>query len=159
VNIERSVSIVNQSKNLSQVRSMVGEILDQTAFTREMRNKIIVAVDEALANVVEHAYGGGEGMVDIAFALDDERLRVQIRDKGVRFNPGDRLTNQVDIHEHIRKGLKGGLGLFLMRRIMDEVQFNHDGPEFVNELVMIKKVPQPAEGEASEAAEEPKGGE
>ena len=131
----------NDSSNLSKVRAMVSVVLDETEFTRETRNKIIVAVDEALANVVEHAYQGGEGMIDIAFDLDPVSLRVQIRDKGVRFNPGDRLASEIDIHEHIRQGLKGGLGLFLMRRIMDEVHFNHDGAEFVNELVMVKKLP------------------
>jgi serine/threonine-protein kinase RsbW len=139
--LHRELSIVNDSKNLSKVREAVSAVLAETEFTRNTCNKIIVAVDEALANVVEHAYEGGEGMVDIAFDLSEETLRVQIRDKGVRFNPGDRLTTEIDIHEHIRQGLKGGLGLFLMRQIMDEVQFNHDGPEFVNQLVMVKKLP------------------
>ena len=60
----------NDSSNLSKVRAMVSVVLDETEFTRETRNKIIVAVDEALANVVEHAYQGGEGMIDIAFDLD-----------------------------------------------------------------------------------------
>lgn len=143
--IQKSLSIVNESKNLSKVRDAVSEVLDDTPFTRDMRNKIIVAVDEALANVVEHAYGKETGTVDIAFELTTEHLRVQIRDRGTRFNPGDKLSTTIDIHDHIRKGLKGGLGLFLMRRIMDEVHFNHDGPEFVNELVMVKNIPQPEE--------------
>ena len=140
--VTKSISIVNDSRNLSVVRTAVAEVLDSTTFTRETRNKIIVAVDEALANVVEHAYQGAQGEVTIGFEVDDAHLRVQIRDKGVRFNPGDRLSTEIDIHEHIRQGLKGGLGLFLMRRIMDEVHFNHDGPEFVNELVMIKNLPE-----------------
>lgn len=146
--IERSLSILNESRNLSKVRAVVAEVLEETPFNRETRNKIIVAVDEALANVVEHAYGEERGMVDIRFTLDAERLHVRIRDNGVRFHPGEKLTSEIDIHEHIRKGLKGGLGLFLMRRIMDEVHFNHDGPEFVNELVMVKKVPQAGDAEA-----------
>ena len=140
--VSKTISIVNDSRNLSVVRTAVSEVLDSTTFNRETRNKIIVAVDEALANVVEHAYQGGEGEVTIGFDVNDTRLRVQIRDKGVRFNPGDRLSTEIDIHEHIRQGLKGGLGLFLMRRIMDEVHFNHDGPEFVNELVMVKNLPE-----------------
>ena len=140
---------MNESQNLSKVRATVSEILDETPFTRDMRNKIIVAVDEALANVVEHAYGGDKGTVDIDFELTTEYLRVQIRDRGARFDPGDKLNSTVDIHDHIRKGLKGGLGLFLMRRIMDEVHFNHDGPEFVNELVMVKNIPQPEKTEGA----------
>lgn len=152
--LQRSISIENESKNLSKVREAVQQVLEVTTFTRDMRNKIIVAVDEALANVVEHAYGEASGMVDIDFELTSEYLRVQIRDKGMRFNPGDRLTSTIDIHDHIRKGLKGGLGLFLMRRIMDEVHFNHDGEEFVNELVMVKNLPPPEEDESASGGEE-----
>lgn len=141
--LHRVLEITNDSKNLSRVRGEVSSVLDETTFDREMRNKIIVAVDEALANVVEHAYGGDSGEVRVLFTLDDATLRVAIQDSGVRFDPGDRLKTAVDIHEHIRLGLKGGLGMFLMRRIMDDVEYNHDGPDFVNELVMVKNLPQP----------------
>lgn len=142
MSLQRQMEIQNSSKNLAEVRKAVSEILEITSFTRELRNKIIVAVDEALANVVEHAYQGGEGMIRIRFALDDERFCVRIQDNGVRFEPGDKLRDTVDIHKHIKLGLKGGLGLFLMRRIMDDVSFNHDGPDFVNELVMEKLLPE-----------------
>ena len=143
------MSISNESSNLAQVRRTVSEILELTTFERDLRNKIIVAVDEALANVVEHAYQGGIGDIKIRFKVDHATLSVAIRDNGVRFEPGDKLKDHVDIHKHIKLGLKGGLGLFLMRRIMDEVYFNHDGDDFVNELVMVKNLPQ-----AGEAAQE-----
>lgn len=141
--LHRVLEITNDSKNLSRVRGEAAAVLAETAFDREMRNKIIVAVDEALANVVEHAYGGGSGEVRVLFTLDERTLVVRIQDQGVRFDPGERLKTAVDIHEHIRLGLKGGLGMFLMRRIMDDVVYNHDGPDFVNELVMVKNLPQP----------------
>ena len=147
---ERILEISNESKNLSLVRKAVTEVLELTPFDRQLSMKIVLAVDEALANVVEHAYGGETGQVRVAFNLDDELLRVSIRDRGVRFEPGTKLTNEIDIHRHIKLGLKGGLGLFLIRRIMDEVYFNHDGPDFVNELVMVKLLA-PPEPEASEA--------
>lgn len=150
MSVQRDIEILNESKNLSQVRREVSEVLEATAFDRETRNKIIVAVDEALANVVEHAYQGGTGTVRILFDVDAERLTVRIRDRGVPFDPGERLNSQLDIQKHIRDGLKGGLGLFLMRRIMDEVTYNQHGPDFVNELVMMKKLPPAAEGPAEE---------
>lgn len=150
MSVQRDIEILNESKNLSQVRREVSEVLEATAFDRETRNKIIVAVDEALANVVEHAYQGGTGMVRILFDVDGERLTVRIRDHGVPFDPGERLNSQLDIQKHIRDGLKGGLGLFLMRRIMDEVTYNQHGPDFVNELVMMKKLPPAADGPAEE---------
>ena len=149
MSLEREITISNESKNLSQVRRLVSEVLEETSFDREMRNKIIVAVDEALANVVEHAYQGGQGDIRIGFALDAEVLQVMIRDNGTPFDPGDRLRDTVDIHNHIKLGLKGGLGLFLMRRIMDEVRYSRDGEDFVNELRMIKRLPEASADAAS----------
>lgn len=141
MSVERSLTISNDSSNLSTVRQVVGEVLAQSTFPQDVSNKIIVAVDEGLANVVEHAYQGGKGDITIVLNLDAVDFKVAIRDNGVRFEPGEKLSDAVDIHRHISLGLKGGLGLFLMRRIMDDVYYNHDGSDFVNELVMVKKVP------------------
>lgn len=143
--IRRSLTISNETRHLSLVRTVVSEVLDASTFDGKTRNKIVVAVDEALANVVEHAYQGGTGPIELGFDLDPEKLVVRIRDNGVRFEPSAaRLSAQIDIKEHIRLGLKGGLGLFLMRQIMDEIQYVHD-TEFVNELILMKKQPPPAE--------------
>ena len=113
-------------------------MLDRTTFSREDKNKIILAVDEAVANVVEHAYGGGRGDIDLVFDVDRERLEITIRDNGNKFNPQEIPTP--DIHKHISAGLKGGLGMFLMRKIMDEVRYSLDST-YVNELVMVKFFP------------------
>jgi len=130
--------ITNESKNLSLVRQKIGEILDKTPFAREDKMKIILAVDEAVANVVEHAYGSGRGDIDLVFDVDRERLSITLRDNGTKFNPQAIATP--DIHDHIKKGLKGGLGMFLMRKIMDEVRYSNDST-YVNELVMVKFCP------------------
>lgn len=136
--LRREMTIPNETKHLAIVRQTVMEVLELTPLDPKTRNKIVVAVDEALANVVEHAYQGGQGPIELVFAVDPERLQVMIRDNGVRFDPGDGgIKSSIDIHQHIRLGLKGGLGMFLMRQIMDEVQYLHDTP-WTNELVMIK---------------------
>src|SRR5271170_1684189 len=134
----KDLRIKNETKNLSLVRQVVGEILERTPFGKDDKAKIILAVDEALANVVEHAYGGNVGDIDIQFILDDERFQITIRDNGERFNP--EMVATPDIHKHIKDGLKGGLGMFLMRKIMDEVRYSLDST-YVNELVMVKFCP------------------
>jgi serine/threonine-protein kinase RsbW len=136
--VRHDMRITNETKNLSLVRQKIGEVLDGTPFGREERNKIVLAVDEAVANVVEHAYAGARGEIDLVFDVDRERLEITIRDNGVKFNPQDVPTP--DIHEHIKRGLKGGLGMFLMRKIMDEVRYSLDS-KYVNELVMVKFFP------------------
>lgn len=135
---KKDLRITNETKNLSLVRQVVGEILERTPFGKDDKAKIILAVDEAVANVVEHAYQGEKGEIDIQFILDDERIEITIRDNGRKFNP--ELIPTPDIHKHIKDGLKGGLGMFLMRKIMDEVRYSLDST-YVNELVMVKFCP------------------
>jgi anti-sigma regulatory factor (Ser/Thr protein kinase) len=144
--VRREMQIPNETRCLATVRQTVMEVLERSSFDGKTRNKIVVAVDEALANVVEHAYQGKPGIIELIFAIEDGRLTVVIRDNGVKFDPGDGgLKSSVDIHQHIRLGLKGGLGLFLMRQIMDEVQYLHDTP-WTNELRMMKKLPPVGDG-------------
>jgi serine/threonine-protein kinase RsbW len=134
----KDLTITNETKNLSLVRQVVGEVLERTAFGKDDKAKIILAVDEAVANVVEHAYEGRKGEIEIHLVLDPEKIEITIRDNGKKFQP-EAITTP-DIHEHITRGLKGGLGMFLMRKIMDEVRYSLDST-FVNELVMVKFCP------------------
>jgi serine/threonine-protein kinase RsbW len=139
----RDMRIANETKNLSLVRQAVNDILERTTFSMTDRTKIVLAVDEAVANVVEHAYQGGRGDIDLVFALDQERLEIVLRDNGTKFNPQQIATP--DIHDHIKRGLKGGLGMFLMRKIMDEVRYSSDS-SYVNELIMVKYCPPEGSG-------------
>jgi serine/threonine-protein kinase RsbW len=131
----KDLRITNDTKNLSLVRQVTKEVLEKTLFEKIDCDKIILAVDEAVANVVEHAYEDRTGEIDIRFDVDAEKLEIMIRDNGKKFQP--EMIAAPDIHEHIKKGLKGGLGMFLMRKIMDEVRYTLDST-YVNELVMVK---------------------
>jgi serine/threonine-protein kinase RsbW len=136
--VHRELRIVNEARSLSLVRRILSDFLALSPFPESARNRIILAVDEAIANVVEHAYGAERGIVQITLDIDDRRLEVRVCDHGIAFKP--REVKDPDIHEHIKLGLKGGLGMFLMRRVMDEVHYSSTR-EFVNQLAMVKFVP------------------
>src|SRR5437879_2134769 len=95
----KDLKITNETKNLSLVRQVVGEILEMTPFGKDDKAKIILAVDEAVANVVEHAYAGTHGEIEIHFVVDSDRIEITIRDNGKKFNP--EIIATPDIHEHI----------------------------------------------------------
>jgi serine/threonine-protein kinase RsbW len=95
-----------------------------------------MAVDEACTNIIEHAYGGeGEGHIALTCRIAPGELTVTIRDHGRAFDPSGvpppKLGNVVEDVE------VGGLGLYFMRQVMDEVhfKFGRNG----NELVMVKR--------------------
>jgi serine/threonine-protein kinase RsbW len=101
-------------------------------------HQIQVAVDEACANVIQHAYEGLEpGDMEVSCYLDDDKFVVSVRDWGRCFDPDGVLDPDVDAP--LEERTLGGLGLFLIRQFMDEAHFSFD-PERGNELVMVKGV-------------------
>ena len=80
-----------------------------------------LALTEACSNSVRHAYGGGDGHVDISFELLEDRLIVEVADGGTGFEPDDVSANGGD------ELSEGGLGIAIIRSIADEVEIG-DGP-------------------------------
>jgi anti-sigma regulatory factor (Ser/Thr protein kinase) len=100
--------------------------------------QIQLAVDEACANVVQHAYEGMEpGDMEVSCCLDDQALRIRVRDWGRGFDPED--VPEPDVDAPLEERCLGGLGLFLMKQAMDRVDYELD-PVLGNELTMTKRL-------------------
>lgn len=137
----------SDTENLARVRQFMSEQMSKTALPAMEGNKVILAVDEACANIIKHAYDQeGRGRVHVVVEYDETRVEIRIHDEGMQFDPNQ--VKDVDIMEHVKKGRKTGLGIFLMRQIMDEVEYSfRDGQQ--NRLRMVKYVTPPGqEGEA-----------
>ncbi len=96
-----------------------------------------LAVDEACSNIIEHAYGGkNSGKIQVTCEVDEGELRVILQDRGVQFNPEQipGLNNDTPLS----KVKSRGAGLFLIRKMMDEVYFDFSS-ETGNTLTMVKK--------------------
>ena len=100
--------------------------------------QIQLAVDEACANVVDHAYEGMEpGDMEISCSVDDRGLSVRVRDWGTGF-AADQVSDP-DVDAPLEERTLGGLGLFLVKQVMDQVDYGRV-PEGCNELVMTKRL-------------------
>jgi serine/threonine-protein kinase RsbW len=100
--------------------------------------QIQLAVDEACANVVDHAYKGAEpGEMEVTCICTDQGLTIRVRDWGRGFDPGG--VEEPDVNAPLEDRALGGLGLFLVQQMMDHVLFTFH-PETGNELVMTKKL-------------------
>ena len=135
------MTIPADTRSLSQVRDAVRKLTGHGLFSPVKANMIALAVDEAVANIIEHAYGADPGSahhgIRIVMNADAKRFEVSIRDRGTAFDP--RGAPDVDVKQHVEAGRKGGLGIFLMRRIMDEISYSFKQGVH-NELRMIKYV-------------------
>jgi serine/threonine-protein kinase RsbW len=96
-----------------------------------------LAVDEACTNIIEHAYRGIKGG-DIECTCDarEDNLTIILRDHGHPFNP--RSVSSPDLGADLKNRKVGGLGLYLIHKLMDEVRFEPLG-ESGNVLIMVKR--------------------
>ncbi|HVM70232.1 MAG TPA: GAF domain-containing protein [Anaerolineales bacterium] len=98
---------------------------------------IELAVDEACTNIIEHAYDGeNRGDIECTCETEDNCLTIVIRDHGMPFDPA--TVAVPDLDADIDNRAVGGLGVFLMKQLMDEVHFEPLG-DAGNVLTMIKR--------------------
>lgn len=137
--IHKELVAPNDTRHLVKIREIVEDSAIKTFSDKREAGRIVLAVDEAVSNIMEHAYEDMEiaGDIRITIDADDARFEIVISDSGKEFDPN--TLNVPDIKEHVSRGKKKGLGVFLMRQIMDEVKYT-----FVqglrNELRMVKYV-------------------
>jgi serine/threonine-protein kinase RsbW len=123
---------------LPQVREAVERALTRGGFPSHHLNRLQLAIEEAVTNIIEHGYDGRQPpQARILMRLDitPERFRAEIIDEGSGFDP--RNADPVDIRAHVAAGRAGGLGVFLMRRIMDVVDYQYETGRH-NRLTLIK---------------------
>lgn len=133
-----SLRVSNDTRNLINVRNFVQGMIRRSALDPMEENKVILAVDEAISNIIEHGYGPNRnGSIEVEITTDARSFIVTIRDEGRVFDPKSR--EKIDIERHVREGRRRGLGIFLMRRIMDEVRYAYRDDRR-NELVLIKLI-------------------
>jgi serine/threonine-protein kinase RsbW len=127
--------------NVPQAIDFVTEMAFRAGFSEQGLKEIQIAVDEACANVVHHAYGGkGHGDMEIACCKDRQAFVIHLRDWGQSFEP--EAIGDPDVLAPLEERTLGGLGLFLIRQYMDKVHFSFD-LEQGNKLTMTKLLPAP----------------
>ena len=118
-----TLRIACSRRNLQQVRDFVRTYLDEQHLSAIAVNQVVLAVDEVVANFIIHANGEDENQfLDLALAVRNQQLEVEIADHGdTIFLPEPHQSP--DLRAYIRQGRKGGMGMTLVNRLMDQVEF------------------------------------
>ena len=123
--------------NLDEIREFVKEEARQVGFSDKEIYAIQLAADEASTNIIEHAYAGvKDGKIEIDCTVTDKEIKIVLRDQGAAFNPASVPEPNVKADLSDRK--IGGLGMYLMRKLMDEV-FYESSTDEGNILTMVKR--------------------
>lgn len=111
-----TLTIASRVECIDDARRWVTQRVREAGFGDEPAGEIELALTEALANVIEHAYEGAETeRIDVAVIEDGEVLRVLVRDWGAYFDPASYRGRDLDDPG------EGGYGVFLMSQLTDDV--------------------------------------
>ena len=108
-------------ENLQTVRSYIDQTGAQLGVGESALADLLLAVDEAVTNVVIHGYGDLEGKVDIQMEADGDSVVIRIRDRAKAFDPSCVNTPQLDTA--LKDRPFGGMGIFLIKKMTDKAEF------------------------------------
>jgi len=129
-------TIPSKTGKLLEVREFVASEARDFGFSDEDISKIALAVDEACTNIIRHAYQNDpDREIAITVEKKKDRLEVSIVDDGRKFDPS--MLKPLNLKEHLTRYRRGGLGVYLMKTLMDKVEYNSLGDKR-NEVRLTK---------------------
>jgi serine/threonine-protein kinase RsbW len=123
-------------ESLAKIGEFIRRAATDAGFDSLATYTVETAVDEACSNIIEHAYGGEEhGNIECTCNETDDKLIIILCDQGETFNAEE--VAEPDLSLPLEDRDDHGLGLYFMRRWMDEIHFEHP-PGGGNTVIMIK---------------------
>jgi anti-sigma regulatory factor (Ser/Thr protein kinase) len=133
----QSVQFSAKFEFLDEIREFVGDIARAGGFGDKDVYNIQLAADEAASNIIEHAYEGvSDGVLELSCGVKGNTITIILVDHGESFDPSE--IPLPDLKADLSERKIGGLGIFLMRKLMDEVHYEVK-PKHNNVLTMIKR--------------------
>ena len=125
-------------ENIEVVTDFVNEELEKLDCPVKARRQIDVAIDELFGNIARYAYSPDVGKATVRFSVEEDPLEVTITfiDNGIPFNPLEK--SNPDTHLSAEERPIGGLGIFLVKKSMDLVEYEYKNGQ--NILKIKKKI-------------------
>lgn len=133
-----SISVQASTRHLADVRNFVGRHAEKQGFKKQDVADIRLAVDEAYTNIIKHSYDNNPSeSVQVELGYDDDMFWVALLDNGKPFDPSN--YSEPNVEQKIKHKKRGGVGVYLIRKLMDDVSYAQD--EEMNIITMIKNKP------------------
>jgi anti-sigma regulatory factor (Ser/Thr protein kinase) len=129
--VEKKFELNASSEVLSPFRKELRQILNEAGWEKKPAEEILLAVDEALTNVIRHAYQGKPGKITVFVITTDNKVEIVLEDRGQKFDPTQVPPPELPRHK------PGGLGVHFIRTIMDEMIYD-DYDSAANRLRLIR---------------------
>lgn len=132
------LEIKSRTENLAEIREFINSAAVDAGFSKEAIDNIILAVDEACTNIIKHAYKYlPDGKIILNLKTDKKTFTIDIIDYGKSFEPG--LIPNPDLQKYFDEKRVGGLGMYLMKSLMDDVKYTSVPGKF-NQVSLSKNI-------------------
>ncbi len=133
----RELTVTAEDGQLGRVRDFIVQVCEDAGFSSREISNTKLAVDEACTNIIKHAYEGrpDHGDIVVLAEIDAGKVKIHLQDHGKHFDFSS--VKEPDLDQYVETGRKGGLGVFLINRLMDGVEYH--ATETGNELVLTKR--------------------
>ncbi|MBQ7511603.1 MAG: ATP-binding protein [Prevotella sp.] len=135
IRLRRGIALPNNVETIPQLNAFIDGVAEEIGLDMSLTMSLNLAIEEAVVNVMNYAYPQGkQGDVNIEAIADDERLTFVISDSGAAFDPT--AKEEADTTLSVEERPIGGLGIYLVRQLMDTI--NYERVDGKNVLTLIK---------------------
>jgi sigma-B regulation protein RsbU (phosphoserine phosphatase) len=136
-----NLKVKSDIKNLKVIGNFIEEVLKKENINKDIIDEILISADEAATNIIMHSYKKRpDEIIKLKLSVEDDKIILSFFDTGETFDPSKVKTPE--FVKDITKREMGGLGIFLMKKFMDEVTyyFKNTDSRKENEVRMIKYI-------------------
>jgi len=130
------LKIPAQSRFLPILRDLSEIFCRNKGMQKAFAHNVMLCVDEAASNIIKHSYKKGPGMITTTFALFNNVLKIVLFHHGIPFDVS--TYKEPDIKEYIKAKRKGGLGLYIIKNLMDNIYYYSKNG--VNQIILMKHI-------------------
>ncbi|MDD1684425.1 MAG: ATP-binding protein [Methanoregula sp.] len=130
-----TMKIGSEITEIPKVSAQLDDAMSRSGFSSEDILDTQLAVEEVISNTINHGYRGPSGNIDISFRITSSSTEIDIADTAPPFDPLS--LPEPDLSGDVSDRKIGGLGVFLVRQVMDDVRYRREGKK--NILTLVKK--------------------
>ena len=120
--LDETLNLKNDVRQVKQLNEFIKSVTERLCMDASLAKKLRLAVEEAVVNVIDYAYPPGtEGDISVRAMANDQRLKLIISDEGTPFDPTEKALADTTLSAEERP--VGGLGILLVRKLMDSINY------------------------------------
>ena len=135
MNILSQIRLPAKRENLEKFSEQILQCAEKQGIDRKRLMQINLSLEEVLVNICDYSYRDNEGDIEVICGLDnDNRFVIEITDSGIPFDIDS--FDEPDLNADISERKVGGLGIYLIKKMMDDIQYRFEDNKNILKLIV-----------------------